>query len=321
MRGWVSSDVQGIDGLEFVDLDLKLSDRQQLVIDVKAAALNFSDLLMSEDKYQVRPPRPFIPGQEVAGTIVSAPENSQWKSGDRVASKISWGGFAEQALVPCDAAFSIPGNISFELAAALPVIYTTSMIAFFDSTQLQPDQTVLVHAAAGGVGLAAVEIAKAIGARVIATASNEQKLDLAREHGADVCINYSDQNWVELVKDATNGGGADVIYDPVGGEIGLQSIRCLARNGVILIVGFASGTITELPANRLMLKRASAKGVYWHHDQDAALIKDMMDKMFGMLEKDLLNPVVDTRFTLAQLPDAMRALQNRETVGKVVLAV
>ncbi|WP_085909841.1 NADPH:quinone oxidoreductase family protein [Kiloniella majae] len=321
MQGWRSSKELGVDGLEFVDLDLSSSDDQHLVVDVKAAALNFSDLLMSEDKYQVRPPRPFTPGQEIAGTVLSAPEKSQWKVGDRVASKIPWGGFAEQALVSCGTVFSIPDNISFKLAAALPVTYTTSMVAFFDSTQLRSDQTVLVHAAAGGVGLAAVEIAKAIGARVIATASSKQKLDLAREHGADVCINYRDQNWVELVKDATNGVGADVIYDPVGGDIGLQSLRCLARNGVILIVGFASGTITEIPANRLMLKRASAKGVYWHHDHDAELIKDMMDKMFVMLKEGLLNPVVDTRFTLAQLPDAMRALQNRDTVGKVILTV
>ncbi|WP_179188277.1 NADPH:quinone oxidoreductase family protein [Kiloniella majae] len=321
MHGWRSSKELGVDGLEFVDLDLGSRDGQHLVVDVKAAALNFSDLLMSEDKYQVRPPRPFTPGQEIAGTVLSAPPESQWKLGDRVASKIPWGGFAEQAMVLCETAFSIPDNISFELAAALPVTYTTSMVAFFDSTQLRSDQTVLVHAAAGGVGLAAVEIAKAIGARVIATASSEEKLDLAREHGADVCINYCDQNWVEMVKDATNGAGADVIYDPVGGDVGLQSLRCLARNGVILIVGFASGTITEIPANRLMLKRASAKGVYWHHDHDAELISDMMDKMFVMLKDGLLNPVVDTRFTLAQLPDAMRALQNRDTVGKVVLTV
>ncbi|WP_052742128.1 NADPH:quinone oxidoreductase family protein [Kiloniella litopenaei] len=321
MQGWRSSSVLGVDGLEFVDLDLGPPDDRHLVVDVRAAALNFSDLLMSEDKYQVRPPRPFTPGQEIAGTVVSAPRGSHWNVGDRIASKIPWGGFAEQALVPCDSAFLIPENFSFELAAALPVTYTTSMVAFFDSTKLKSDQTVMVHAAAGGVGLAAVEIAKAIGARVIATASNAHKLDIAREHGADVCINYSDENWVEAVKDATSGLGVDVIYDPVGGDVGLQSLRCLARNGVILIVGFASGTITEIPANRLMLKRASAKGVYWHHDHDADLIKKMMDKMFVMLEKDLLKPLVDRRFDLAQLPDAMRALQNRDTTGKVVLAV
>lgn len=321
MQGWVSSDKLGINGLELKNIDLIGNGHAELVVDVQAAALNFSDLLMSEDKYQVRPPRPFTPGQEIAGTVLSAPEGSQWQSGDRVASKIPWGGFAEQALVPCETAFSIPDNISFELAAALPVTYTTSMVAFFDSTQLRSDQTVLVHAAAGGVGLAAVEIAKAIGARVIATASSSHKLDIAREHGADICINYTDENWVQAVKGATDGLGADVIYDPVGGEIGLQSLRCLARNGVILVVGFASGTITEIPANRLMLKRASAKGVYWHHDHDADLIKEMMNKMFVMLEKDLLKPLVDRRFNLAQLPDAMRALQNRDTTGKVVLTI
>ena len=321
MQGWRSSKILGVDGLEFVDLDLGSAGDQHLVVDVKAAALNFSDLLMLEDRYQVRPPRPFTPGQEIAGTVLSVPQGSRWKVGDRIASKIPWGGFAEQALVPCDSAFLIPKNISFELAAALPVTYTTSMVAFFDSTELRADQTVLIHAAAGGVGLAAVEIAKAIGARVIATASSSRKLDIARDHGADICINYTDENWVQAVKGATDGLGADVIYDPVGGEIGLQSLRCLARNGVILVVGFASGTITEIPANRLMLKRASAKGVYWHHDHDADLIKEMMNKMFVMLENDLLKPLVDRRFNLAQLPDAMRALQNRDTTGKVVLTI
>jgi len=198
MQGWRSSKELGVDGLEFVDLDFRPSNGSQLVVEVKAAALNFSDLLMSEDKYQVRPPRPFTPGQEIAGIVLSAPPESQWKPGDRVASKIPWGGFAEQALVPCETAFAIPDNISFELAAALPVTYTTSMVAFFDSTQLRPDQTVLVHAAAGGVGLAAVEIARAIGARVIATASSEQKLDLAKDHGADVCINYCDEIYAKI---------------------------------------------------------------------------------------------------------------------------
>ncbi len=283
--------------------------------------MNFSDLLMSEDKYQVRPPRPFTPGQEIAGVVVSAPEGSKWKKGDRLASKIPWGGFADQVEVQPEYAFPVPDNISFTMAAALPVTYTTSMIAFFDSTVLREDQTVLVHAAAGGVGLAAVEIAKAIGARVIATAGSEEKLTIAKEHGADVGLNYRDENWFQKVKELTDGEGVDVIYDPVGGDIALPSIRCLARDGVYLIVGFASGTISELPANRLMLKRASAKGVYWNQELDAKIIEDVMDRIFTMLEKGQLNPVVDDRFSLSELPDALRALQNRETIGKVVLKV
>ncbi len=321
MRRWVSSDKLGMDGLRFVNESWAASDPNNLVVRVHAAALNFSDLLMVEDKYQVRPPRPFTPGQEIAGVVVSAPEGSNWKIGDRIASKVIWGGFAELVEVRPDMAFRVPDSLSFTTAAALPVAYTTSMVAFFDSTRVTPEHTVLVHAAAGGVGLAAVEIAKAIGARVIATAGSDEKLALAREHGADVTINYRDKDWFMAVKEATAGRGADVIYDPVGGDIAINSLRCIARDGVLLIVGFASGTISELPTNRLLLKRASAKGVYWSHDHDGEMLRNVTDRLIGFLEKGQLNPVIHEGYSLEELPQAMELLKNRNTTGKMVLKV
>ncbi|MFD2206718.1 NADPH:quinone oxidoreductase family protein [Kiloniella antarctica] len=321
MKRWVSSNTLGIQGMKFIDESWAPSDPTKLVVRVHAAALNFSDLLMVEDKYQVRPPRPFTPGQEVAGVIVSAPKGSGWGIGDRVASKVIWGGFSELVEVRTDMAFRVPDNITFAKAAALPVAYITSMVAFFDSTKVQPEDTVLVHAAAGGVGLAAVEIAKAIGARVIATAGSDDKLDLAREHGADVGINYHDKNWFQTVKEVTDGKGVNVIYDPVGGDIGINSLRCIARDGILLVVGFASGVITKLPANRLMLKRASAKGVYWNHDYDGAMLGEMTRKLFLMLEKGQINPVVHEGQSLENLPDAMALLQSRKTTGKVILNI
>ncbi len=321
MKRWISSDILGMNGLSYVDESWDAKDSDNLVVRVHAAALNFSDLLMIEDKYQVRPPRPFTPGQEIAGVVVSVPEGSDCKVGDRVASKVGWGGFAEMVEVRPDMAFRIPDNISFGKAAALPVAYITSMVAFFDSTEVRPEDTVLVHAAAGGVGLAAVEIAKAIGARVIATAGSEDKLDLAREHGADIGINYRNENWFQTVKEMTDGKGANVIYDPVGGDIGINSLRCIARDGVLLIVGFASGTITELPANRLMLKRASAKGVYWSHDHDGEMLGEITDKLFVMVEKGQINPVVHEEHSLEDLPFAMELLQSRKTTGKMILNI
>ena len=321
MQRWVSSETLGVEGLSLVDHDWKASDPANLVIEVHAAALNFSDILMIQDKYQVRPQRPFTPGQEVAGIVVFAPAGSGWKEGDRVASKITCGGFAELCEVRPDMAFRIPDNMSFSKAAALPVAYTTSMVALFDSTQVKPEHTVLVHAAAGGVGLAAVEIAKAIGARVIATAGSEEKLALAREHGADLGINYRDENWFMAVKEATGGKGANVIYDPVGGDIAINSLRCIARDGVLLIVGFASGTISELPTNRLLLKRASAKGVYWNHDQDGEMLKEISAELLGMLEKGQINPVVNDGYGLKDLPRALNDLGNRASTGKVIIKV
>ena len=218
-------------------------------------------------------------------------------------------------------AIAIPAAVGFATAAALPVVYTTSMVALGECAVVTPGDTVLVHAAAGGIGLAAVEIAKAMGADVIATAGSADKLAIAQDHGADVLINYTADDWVKRVKDATGGKGANHIIDPVGGTISEQSLRCIARDGNLLIVGFASGDIPKLEGHRLLLKRAAAKGVYWNHDHDGPMLKRVSKRLIGMLETGAINPVVDTRFGFEQLPEALRALQSRNSSGKLVLKV
>ncbi len=321
MNCWISGEKTGADNLAFETRPIPTAEPGKMVIRVHAAALNFSDLLMIDGKYQVRPPRPFIAGQEVAGVVVEVDAESRWKVGDRVASKVFWGGFAEFVQVREDMAMALPDALDFAEGAALPVVYMTSIVALHDSVQVGPRDAVLIRAAAGGVGLAAVEIAHAAGARVLATAGSREKLDLAVKHGADVAINYKDDDWKDQVKAATDGKGASVIFDPVGGGVAVQSLRCIARFGTLLIVGFASGKIAQLPSNYLLLNSATAKGVLWDHDRDGPLVERMTAKLWDLLEQGKINPVVNSKFALAELPAALEALGSRGSVGKLVLTV
>jgi NADPH2:quinone reductase len=291
----------------------------EVLVAVHAAALNFSDLLMIEDKYQVRPPRPFTPGQEVAGLVAEAGPGADLAVGQRIAGKILWGGFADYALMRADMALPLPETIDLAKAAALPVVYTTALVALTECAEIKPDDTVLIHAAAGGVGLACVQVAKAHGATVIATAGDAHKLAFARAQGADHALNYRDEDWISAVKDLTQGGGARLIVDPVGGDVAEQSLRCIARDGTLLIVGFASGTISRLPANRLLLRRAAAKGVYWSHDEDRPMLERVAAKMFRLLDNGAIAPVVRADYGLADLPRALADLSDRRSMGKLVL--
>ncbi|WP_160116011.1 NADPH:quinone oxidoreductase family protein [Candidatus Halocynthiibacter alkanivorans] len=321
MRCWVAGEEPGLENMELTTRPRPVAKPGYVVVKTEAAALNFSDILMVDEKYQVRPPRPFTPGQEVAGTIVEVAAVSQWNVGDRIASKVLWGGFAEYTSVREDMMIPVPDQMSFSEAAALPVVYLTSMVALHDCVSVGPDDRVLVHAAAGGVGLAAVEIAHAAGAQVIATAGSTDKLALAAEHGADVLINYRDEDWKDQVNAATDGLGATIIVDPVGGDVAIQSLRCIARRGALLIVGFASGKIAQLPSNYLLLKNVTARGVVLDHDRDADVIRRLTGLTAALLEQGKIKPVVDTRFELSDLPQALKALGRRETVGKLVLRV
>lgn len=321
MKCWVSGDVPGAENLELCSRPVPVTKLGTVVIEVKAAALNFSDLLMIDGTYQVRPPRPFVPGQEVAGVVVATGESSRWKVGDRIASKVFWGGFAEYAEVREDMAIPVPDNMGLAQAVALPVAYMTSMVALHHCVSVGPEDRVLVHAAAGGVGLAAVEIAHAAGAQVIATAGSAEKRALAVKHGADHTVNYGEANWKDQVKELTGGKGATIIVDPVGGDVALQSLRCIARYGTLLIVGFASGEIAKLPSNYLLLKSARAQGVLWSHDQDAEIVTQMTERLSKLLDTGMINPVVSDSCTLTDLPKALNDLGNRGTVGKVVLTV
>jgi NADPH2:quinone reductase len=291
----------------------------EALVRTAAAALNFSDLLMIDDRYQVRPPRPFTPGQEIAGTVVAAGTNSGLAAGDVIASKVHWGGFAEYVVVQGDMAIRVPPGNSLEAAAALPIVYTTAMVALTESTKIKAGDVVLVLAAAGGVGLACVEVANELGAQVIAAAGGEDKCALARQHGAREAIDYRHENWSDILKSLTNGLGVDVIVDPVGGPATLEALRALAWEGRLLVVGFSSGEISRIPANRLLLKRASAIGVYWSHDRDAAMLARVVSELTSLVTKGAVRPHIGARFRFEQLPQALTSLAERRSTGKVLL--
>ncbi|MGR3343815.1 MAG: NADPH:quinone oxidoreductase family protein [Paracoccaceae bacterium] len=319
MRAWISGPNPGIEALKIVEHAVPSPDDNSMLVQVTHAALNFSDLLMIADQYQVRPPRPFIPGQEIVGVVETAPAGSKFSTGDRIASKVLWGGFAHVALVRVDMAIRVPETFNLAQAAALPVSYVTALVALDYCAKVSASDVVLVHAAAGGVGQAAVQVAAARGAIVIATAGAQDRLDVALGRGASHGINYRSETWVQEVKDLTGGRGADVILDPVGGEIGENSLRCIAMDGKYLIVGFSSGKMPKIAAHRLLLKRASAIGVYWNHDTDQDMLAGINAELERLVTVGKINPLIDERYGFADLPAALDDLANRRVAGKMVL--
>ncbi len=321
MRAWTSGPEPGLDNIHITDQPRPEPSSGTLLVRVTHGALNFADLLMIDDNYQVRPPRPFTPGQELVGVVEKTGPGSTFKTGERIASKVLWGAFADYAIVREDMAMRISDNFGAATAAALPVSYTTAMVALIHCARLQPRETVLIHAAAGAVGIAAVEIAVAEGARVIATAGSMARLEPALERGAVAGVSYDEEGWYERVKKLTDGHGADVILDPVGGVIGENSLRCIARDGRLLIVGFASGKMPKLAANRLLLKRAAALGVYWNHDHDQAMLADTTARIEALMRKGAIRPVVTEGYGFEDLPRALGELLNRRVTGKAVIQI
>ncbi len=321
MKSWISGETPGIAQLSVTSIPKPAVKDGYMLVRVTHGALNFSDLLMIAGQYQVRPPRPFTPGQELVGIVEDAPGGSGFQPGDRIASKVLWGAFAEYALVRSDMAIRVPESYSLAQAAALPVSYTTALVAFDFCGMIRPSDTVLIHAAAGGVGLASVEVAAARGAKIIATAGGDERLAIAKTHGAQHGVNYRDGDWVDQVKALTDGKGANLILDPVGGEIGENSLRCIAMDGKLLIVGFSSGRTPKLAPHRLLLKRASAVGVYWNHDTDQALLASTNKELENLIAAGKINPLVDDRYGFADLPNALDDLENRRVAGKMVLRI
>lgn len=298
--------------------------KNEVLIDVHAAGVNFPDTLIIEGKYQFKPPFPFSPGGEAAGTVAAVGEKiTHLKPGDRVMALTGWGSFAEQVAVPGYNVMPIPKGIDFNSAAAFGMTYGTSMHALKQRANLQPGETLLVLGASGGVGLAAVEIGKAMGARVIAAASSAEKLEVAKAAGADLLINYSESSLKEKVKELTGGQGADVIYDPVGGDLFDEAIRSIAWNGRLLVVGFASGRIPELPVNLTLLKGASVVGVFWGSFAQRQPQDNLANfqQLFAWHAEGKLKPLVSQVFPLERSADAINALGQRKAVGKVVVKV
>ncbi|MHB0765708.1 NADPH:quinone oxidoreductase family protein [Stutzerimonas sp. NM35] len=313
------------ENLVIEDVDSPSIRKGEVLLDVHAAGVNFPDTLIIEGKYQFKPAFPFSPGGEATGVVAAVGESiTHLKAGDRVMALTGWGGFAEQVAVSGQNVLPIPAEMDFTTAAAFGMTYGTSMHALKQRANLQPGETLLVLGASGGVGLAAVEIGKAMGARVIAAASTTEKLEVARNAGADELINYSETNLKEQLKALTNGQGVDVIYDPVGGTLFVEAFRSIAWNGRMLVVGFAAGgEIPALPANLPLLKGASLIGVFWGafaqrqpHDNAANF-----RQLFAWYAEGRLKPLVSQTFPLEQAGKAIDTLGQRKAVGKLVVQV
>ncbi|MBC3454977.1 NADPH:quinone oxidoreductase family protein [Pseudomonas mosselii] len=298
--------------------------KNEILLDVHAAGVNFPDTLIIEGKYQFQPPLPFAPGGEAAGVVAAVGDKAgAFKVGDRVMALTGWGAFAEQVAVPFYNVLPIPAGMDFTTAAAFGMTYGTSMHALTQRGQLKAGETLLVLGASGGVGLAAVEIGKALGARVIAAASSAEKLAIAQAAGADELIDYSQASLKDEIKRLTGSQGVDVIYDPVGGALFDQAVRGLAWNGRLLVVGFASGTIPQLPVNLALLKGAAVLGVFWgafaqrQPEDNAANFRQLV----AWHAEGKLKPLVSQTFTLAEGGAAIERLAQRQAVGKLVVMI
>jgi len=294
----------------------------EALVEARAVGCNFADILMVQGRYQVKPPLPFSPGFEAAGVVRAVGDGpARVRPGQRVLAFLDWGGYAELAVAGLAQVFAIPDAMPFEAAAAFGIIYQTAYCALVHRAALRPGEWLLVHAAAGGVGLAAVQLGKALGARVIATAGTDAKLEIARRSGADVLLNYRSDDWIEHVKAATGGAGADVVYDPVGGDVFDGSAKCLAFEGRLLTVGFAGGRIPSIAVNRVLLKNIAVVGVHWglYQKRGSPLLDDWMAALFRLYEANRVRPVVYRTYPLPEAARALEALANRESYGKVVL--
>ncbi len=312
----------GPDDLELKDLPDPLPGAGEVVVAVKAAALNFFDTLIIAGKYQMKPAFPFSPAAEFAGVVERVGSGvSVLKPGDRVAASMGYGAARERVVIAADRLVAVPDSVDFERAAGLIITYGTTLHALKDRAQLKAGETLAVLGASGGVGLAAVDLGKLMGARVIACASSADKLALARRHGADDAINYAEEDIKDALRRVTGGKGPDVIYDPVGGPYSEPALRAIAWEGRFLVVGFAAGDIPKLPLNLVLLKNCDVRGVFWgawserapdaHRANIAQLMRWCADGKLAVH--------VHAVYPLAQTADALKAIANRSAMGKVIL--
>ncbi len=292
-----------------------------MVVQVAAAALNFPDMLAIAGQYQVKPPLPFVPGMESAGEVIAAGPRSALRVGQRVIVSGHGGAFAERVAATDAGCYPVPDAMSDADAAALLVVYQTGWLSLVRRARLRAGETLLVHGGAGGVGTAAIQLGKALGARVIATASGAAKLDVCRSCGADDVFDYRERAIPEAVAELTGGRGADVIYDPIGGDVFDASTRCLAFEGRLLVIGFAGGRIPEIKANRILLKNIDVIGIFWGNYQlhDPAVARTAHAELCRLYEQAAIRPVIYREYPLAELPAALGALEGRESYGKIVV--
>lgn len=324
MRAVVVPELMSHSDLAVSEIDPPRAEPGKLVIDVRAAGCNWFDTLIVQGRYQVKPDFPFSPGGEVAGVVHEVGDGVEGFSvGDRVMAYTEYGGFAERAIARPAGTFPLPDSVPFEEAAAMPIVYGTSYVSLASRGQVREGETVLITAAAGGVGLASIQIARALGARVIALAGGQEKLDIVREVGADVAVDYREEDWVERVKQETNGRGADVVIENVGGEIFDGCTRCINWGGRIVIVGFSGGDIPLVKTNRIMLKHISLVGVHFGpmvRNAPAQLAECFRDLM-ALHAEGRVRPVIWKQYPLESVAEALDALASRKTFGKIVLTL
>ena len=322
MKAYVCREFGPVESHKVEEIEDPRAEAGQVVVDVKAAGVSFPDVLIVQGKYQFQPPFPFSPGGEIAGVISEIGEGVvDWKVGDRVIAMTGNGGIAEKVVAFEMTLMPLPETMDFKDGAAFPLNYGTTYHALKQRGQLQTGETLLVTGAGGGVGTTAIEIGKAMGARVIAAASTDEKLEIAKNLGADEVINYSDGELKEKVKALTDGLGADVIYDPIGGDIFMQCMRCINWKGRVLVIGFASGPIPEVPTNLALLKGCSIVGVFWGRFTGAEPEENSQnfDELFALHAEGKLKPQITKSYSLDDAAEAISSLENRKATGKVVI--
>ena len=322
MHAWLCENPTGVDALQWKELPTPVPKAGEVLIEIKAASLNFPDLLIVQNKYQMKPQLPFVPGSEYAGVIAAVGEGvTNLEVGQSVACLSGTGGFGTHTIAPAALCMPLPPGFPHVDAAAFIMIYATSYHALVDRAQLKAGETVLVLGAAGGVGTSAIQIAKGMGARVIAAASTDEKCELCKSIGADATINYSRQDLREAVKELTAGKGPDVIYDPVGGDLAEPAFRTIAWRGRYLVIGFAAGPIPSLPLNLPLLKGASIVGVFWgsfaKHEPKANAA--MMMELARWYADGRIKPVIDRTMPMAELKAAFAHMGSRSVKGKLVM--
>jgi NADPH2:quinone reductase len=324
MKALVCKAFGSTDALVVEDLDDPVPSHGEVVVDIHAAGINFPDILVIAGQYQLKTPPPFIPGNEAAGVVTAIGDGvSRFAVGDKVIVMLRGGAFAEKCAADQNLVFPLPDQLSFEQGAGFSVTYCTSYHALKQSAQLKAGETLLVLGAAGGVGTTAIEIGKAMGARVIAAASNNDKLAFAKSAGADDLINYGDHSLNDAVKELTGGAGADVVYDPVGGDLAQLALRATAWHGRYLVIGFASGEIPNFPANLALLKEASIIGVWWGtwSAKNPQAQMQNVQEMATMIADGRLNPKITKTYMLDEFKDAFRSISRRKVKGKIVFTM
>jgi NADPH2:quinone reductase len=312
------------DTLVIEDVPSPVPEPGEVVIETRAAGVNFPDVLIIQNKYQFKPPLPFSPGSEVAGVVKATGTGvMRFKPGDAVMAFTTYGAFAEEVKTEARRLLGVPDGMTFEQAAAFGLTYATADHALADRGQVKPGETLLVLGAAGGVGIAAIEIGKALGARVIACASTDDKLALCRAHGAEETINYASENLRERIAAATSGAGIDVVCDPVGGAYTEPALRSLGWRGRLLVIGFAAGEIPKIPLNLTLLKGCSIVGVFWGEfvRREPERFADSMKRLGRWFAEGRLNPPITARFPLERAAEALALMAGRQVKGKVVLTV